>query len=500
MKTIFWVWIFFSFAFEMNVFAEPDEVDVRDSIVKIYTIHNRPDYYNPWSMQGPRSSTGSGCVIKGKKILTNAHVVSDQTFIQVRRHGTFRRYQARVLNVSHDADLALLSVDDPSFFEGVEPLPLGELPGSQDEVLVYGFPMGGDTLSTTKGVISRIEHQTYSHSSVFLLAAQIDAAINPGNSGGPVLKDGAIVGVVMQAITQAENLGYMVPINVVRHVLTDLEDDHRDGFPSMGVVLQDMENPGHRKMKGMTEEDSGVMVVKKLLNAAADGSIEEGDVLLGLDEYDVADDGTVEFRPKERTSLSYVVQQKQVGEIVRASLLRDGERLSQEIELTRAVQEDWLVPMQVYDVLPRYYIYGGVVFCPLSKNLLMAWGSKWVNSAPKSWVALLSENYKTEERDEVVIALKVLAADVNQGYHGYRNWVISEVNGEAVQDLKDLVVKVEAAESEYVEFTSPSGQRMVLDRIAALGAREAIMTTYRIPTDRSDDLISLGNPILEKVQ
>ena len=68
------------------------EPDIRDSIVKIYTIHNRPDYYNPWSMQGTRSSTGSGCVIRGKKILTNAHVVSDQTFVQVRRHGEFKRY------------------------------------------------------------------------------------------------------------------------------------------------------------------------------------------------------------------------------------------------------------------------------------------------------------------------------------------------------------------------------------------------------------------------
>ena len=122
---------------------------------------------------------------------------SDQTFVQVRRHGEFKRYPARVESVSHDADLALLTVEDPRFFEGVPALSLGELPGTQDEVHVYGFPLGGDTLSTTKGVISRIEHQTYAHSSVYLLAGQIDAAINPGNSGGPVIRDGQICGVVM---------------------------------------------------------------------------------------------------------------------------------------------------------------------------------------------------------------------------------------------------------------------------------------------------------------
>ncbi|MBM4153000.1 MAG: trypsin-like peptidase domain-containing protein, partial [Kiritimatiellaceae bacterium] len=181
--------------------------DTRSAIVKIYTVHNVPDYYNPWNMRGTQSSTGSGCVISGKRPLTNGHVVRDQTFIQVRRFGESRRFQARVLFVSHQADLAILSVDDPTFFDNVEPLSFGELPYTQSEVNVYGFPMGGDTLSITKGVISRIEHQVYSHSSVPLLAAQIDAAINPGNSGGPAIISNKIVGVAMQGMTQADNIG-----------------------------------------------------------------------------------------------------------------------------------------------------------------------------------------------------------------------------------------------------------------------------------------------------
>ena len=57
------------------------KIDVRDSIVKIYCVQNRPDYENPWNMSGPEMSGGSGCVIDGKRILTNAHVVSDNTFI-----------------------------------------------------------------------------------------------------------------------------------------------------------------------------------------------------------------------------------------------------------------------------------------------------------------------------------------------------------------------------------------------------------------------------------
>ena len=72
-------------------------------------------------------------------------------------------------------------------------------------------------MSITRGVVSRIEHDAYAHSSIELLAVQIDAAINSGNSGGPVLTDHSISGVVMQYLPDSENIGYMVPAPVVRH-------------------------------------------------------------------------------------------------------------------------------------------------------------------------------------------------------------------------------------------------------------------------------------------
>lgn len=89
--------------------------------------------------------------------------------------------------VAHECDLALLSVEDESFFNDLKPLDImSDLPQLQDPVLVLGYPEGGDTVSFTQGVVSRIEVLSYVHSYNDLLALQIDAAINPGNSGGPV--------------------------------------------------------------------------------------------------------------------------------------------------------------------------------------------------------------------------------------------------------------------------------------------------------------------------
>jgi S1-C subfamily serine protease len=462
--------------------------EVKDAIVKIYTVHNRADHWNPWSMRGPQPSTGSGCVIKGRKLLTNAHVVSDQTFVQVRRNGEAKRWEAKVLEVSHDADLALLTVEDPAFFEGIPELDLGELPAPQEEVLVYGFPMGGDTLSTTKGVMSRLEHQVYSHSSCYLFAGQLDAAINPGNSGGPVVRDGRIVGVVMQGMTQADNIGYMVPVNVIRHFFEDLKDGRYDGFPSLGAILQDLENPDQKRKYRVPERQNGVLVTRILAGSPSDGPLQPGDVLTELDGHAVAEDGTVEFRPRERTSLAYYVQARQVGQSLPVVIYRGGERQALTLELNRAFQADQLVPLERYDTLPSYYIYGGFVFTPLTRDYLKIWGGNWQQAAPSSLLVFLERNFAERPGQQVVLGMKVLPHDVNQGYHNAGNWVVEEVDGKKVDNLRELIAAIEQGTGEFVTFRGANRQEYVLDRAKAAAAREGILRTYRIPADRSPDL------------
>lgn len=468
------------------VFAD----DLKDAIVKIYSVVNIPDYYNPWSMRGTASGTGSGAILKGRKILTNAHVVGNQTFIQVRRYGEARRYTARVVSVSHEADLALLTVDDPDFFSRGPSLELGELPDPQEEVLVYGFPLGGDTLSITKGVISRIEHQTYAHASARLLAGQMDAAINPGNSGGPVIQDGKIVGVVMQGLTQADNIGYMVPANLIQHFFTDLEDGRSDGFPSLGVVLQELENPDLKRKNLLPADKSGTLVTRVMPGSPADGLLRPGDILQALDGHAIADDGTVEFRPRQRTSLSYWVQEKQVGDSITLDVFRDGNPLALTATLFRASTADALVADEQYDVRPSYYIYGGIVFCPLTKNLLKAWGPNWYANAPNNLMSFLDRNFPEVNGEQVILALKVLAADVNQGYHAWNNWVVESVDGQRVRTMKELIAAVESAKGgDFITFGDGSGRVLVLDRKKAAASHASLLNTYRIPDDRSPDLM-----------
>ena len=183
----------------------------------------------PWQTKQQRESTGSGFIVDGNRIITNAHCVADQAHVMVRKHGDPRKYSARVVAVGHECDLALLTTDSAEFWEGTQPLTFGGIPNLQDPVAVVGYPTGGDNISVSVGVVSRVEPQQYVHGAASLLAIQIDAAINPGNSGGPAVLNKEVVGVAFQSLEGAENIGFIIPVPIIQHFLDDVERNESYG-------------------------------------------------------------------------------------------------------------------------------------------------------------------------------------------------------------------------------------------------------------------------------
>ncbi|MBN2586236.1 MAG: trypsin-like peptidase domain-containing protein [Candidatus Fermentibacteraceae bacterium] len=465
--------------------ASSPATEVDQAMVKIYATSADPNYYIPWIIEAPYEVFGSGCVIDEELILTNAHVVSNLTYLQVRREGDPRRYTGRVVAISHEADLALLTVDDPGFFDGITPLELGSLPKTMEQVTVYGYPVGGDALSTTQGVISRIETSNYTHSNLSLLSVQLDAAINPGNSGGPAIVNGKVIGVAMQSRTLAENIGYVVPVPVIRHFFDDIEDGSYDGFPSAGLAYQDISNPAVTEMYGIGEEQLGVLITGTSYRSPASDVLVEGDVILELDGYAIAGDGTVQIASGIRTTLDYLITRRQVGEAVPILIVRDGSTMTVEMTLDETFEDLCLVPHKEYDRLPQYFIYGGLVFEPLSLNYLESWGSEWYSNA----LDYLSmpyryNNWRTEDRSRIVIITYILPSEVNTGYQVVRNEIAASVNGEPVSGFYHLIQLLENTDGEFVTIRTNLGKMIILDRQEAIAANDEILARYGIPADR----------------
>ncbi|XP_024032025.1 protease Do-like 2, chloroplastic isoform X1 [Morus notabilis] len=457
-----------------------------NAVVKVYCTHTAPDYSLPWQKQRQYTSTGSAFMIGDGKLLTNAHCVEHETQVKVKRRGDDTKYVAKVLARGVDCDIALLSVESKGFWEGVEPLNLGRLPHLQDSVTVVGYPLGGDTISVTKGVVSRIEVTSYAHGSSDLLGIQIDAAINPGNSGGPAFNDqGECIGVAFQVYRseEAENIGYVIPTTVVSHFLNDYERNKKyTGFPCLGVLLQKLENPALRECLKVKSSE-GVLVRRIEPTSDVHNVLKKGDVIVSFDDVHVGCEGTVPFRSNERIAFRYLISQKFAGDIAELGIIRAGEFMKVKVVLNPRVH---LVPYHIDGGQPSYLIIAGLVFTPLSEPLIE---EECEDSIGLKLLAKARYSLARFKGEQIVILSQVLANEVNIGYEDMSNQQVLKLNGTRIKNIHHLAHLVDSCKDKYLAFEFEDNYVAVLEREAAITASSCILKDYGIPSERSADLL-----------
>ena len=452
-------------------------------VVRVFATSQDPDYDCPWQARTPTRSTGSGVVIGPDQILTGAHVVANATFLQIQKLSDPNKTVARVAAVCHDADLALLTVDAVGFLSDIVPAELGELPDLRQKVSVVGYPVGGEEISITEGVVSRLEVQRYSHSQRHLLAVTVDAAINAGNSGGPVFSGTEVVGIAFQKLTGADNIGEMVPPPIIRTFLDGIANGKQSRVPGLGISTQNLENPQMRKQLGLTDDESGVLVVGLEYDGAAWGALELRDVVLEIDGMRIANNGTVQYRDRYRTRYDVILGNYYIGDALKLRILRAGKRCDVSLSLARL---EYLVPRAQYDVQPTYFVYAGLVFQSLTRDFLATW-ENWWNKAPKEFLHHYYSGTRTKERQEVVVLTQILADEINVGYGHLYNEGIAKINGVTPRDMVDFVARNEATK-DVVELETSSGGVIMLDAQETRDAQDRILERYHIARDRSADL------------
>jgi len=468
-------------------FAQGPEGEISRSTVRIINYSQRGDWYSPWNVQSTGASSGSGFVVEGGRIMTNAHVVSDSKMCLIYLHNDPTPHEARVSVIGHDCDLALLEPLQEGLLDDIPPMKMGKLPKVGSRVETYGYPAGGQRLSSTQGVVSRIEVKGYVHSAIDAhLTVQTDAAINPGNSGGPVVQDGMAVGVAFQGNSSLDNVGFFIPPEIVDHFLADAADGVYDGFADIGIMVsQTLENPAARRRAGMRDDESGLEVFYIFKNGAADGKLSTGDVILEVDGCDLANDATVMIDDK-RLDWGVLLDRKQAGESLRLKILRSNKRMDLEISMDSYPFHKRFA--NLYDQLPRYFVYAGLVFTPLNREALNTYGRDWASIADKR---LMNEfNFRFMEEPEQLLAepivlLRRLEHKINMNMVWINDRVVDSVNGRKINRLEDLIEAFESNQGQFHVIDMVYEKiPVVLNRAEADAANNEILETYGVFEDR----------------
>jgi S1-C subfamily serine protease len=458
--------------------------EAEKSVVQIFTEFVEPNWAAPWIFDIPRRASGTGFLIDGNRILTNAHVVAWTTQLVVRKYHDPKPYFAKVEFVAHDIDLAVIKVDDPDFYKGMKPLDFGPLPKVRSTVVTYGFPAGGEQISYTRGVVSRIEVESYVHiGNRAFLAVQTDAAINPGNSGGPVIQDGKVVGVAFEGVSGLQSTGYFIPTVIIHHFLNDIKDGSYDGVPEAGLQLSALQNPAFRRMLKLPEDSNqGVRVDKILDIPTTQALVKPDDVIMQVGDYPVDDDGTITY-DGNTVGVSAAVDLAQSGDTVPLKIWRDGKMI--DVKLPVKVYNDDNAQGNQYDVLPPYYIYGGLVFTPLSLDYLKTFGQDWSDSAGRELIYELVYRHIEDPkkwRPQPVVLSSILDNEVNANLSIRGQAMVDKINGMTINSLSDVPKAFAATKGPdaIVEFL-PDHHFEVIRKDDAEKALPDILSTYSVP-------------------
>ena len=287
-------------------------------------------------------------------IITNHHVVRGQTSLRLKRNGQAGNFSGKVLCRSMLCDLALLTVEDETFWEGLPEVQFQEsVPDLDDTVVVVGYPgssgPGAKSVTLTRGVVSNVQLYDLSlhGNQPGQLTVQIDAAINSGNSGGPVFNSDTceVVGVAFASRAEGRGGGgKVIPVPVLENFLKMWRKKGAEEFgllPQPGFGIDLLINPAFRRScfgGVLPRHRNGCLINSVSESGCAAGKLQVGDILMAIDGTPVSEDADVVLRGQELIDVEHMFTKGTVGDIVLVTILRAQEPAAKATETATGVE------------------------------------------------------------------------------------------------------------------------------------------------------------------
>jgi S1-C subfamily serine protease len=416
-------------------------------------------------------------------------VIAYASQVQVQGNQSGDKISATVEAMDPGIDLAILKLEDESFFDHRPPLPRASvLPQIKDPVLASGFPTGGTTLSITRGIVSRIEFVPYGVSTSGL-RIQIDAAINPGNSGGPAISNNRMIGLAFSHLANSENISYIIPDEEIELFLKGLGSGRYEGKPGLYDDLQTLENPALRGFLKLAPAVRG-MIVHRPDDSSPGYPLKQWDVITHIGTEPIDDEGMISVRNNLRVGFSYLVQHIARDGTVPLTIVRAGK--TEQIQMPVPTHRELLID-SLQGKYPSYFILGPVVFERASIESLQLIRARGQAALGNPMVARLGDRPDAEREELVLVPAPLFPHALAKGYSDPTGAVVKSVNGTPVRSLAHLVALLRDLKDEYLtlDFDNRASEAMVFPRAQLLSSTEAILSDNGVRAQGSPDMMRI---------
>ncbi len=411
----------------------------KDAVIQVYATISEFNWIEPYRTPDYNEATGSGFFINNRgDFVTNYHVVGHSKNVQIQMPTQGQsRYDAVIIGVSPERDLALLALTDDARQElqqiyGTIPfVTLGDSDAISrgEEILALGYPLGMSHMKGSQGIVSGIERTKLLDNQ---LCFQMTAPINPGSSGGPCFnEEGQVIGVNFAGIQMAQNVGFVIPINDLKNALSDLYKVKFLRKPKLGGVFW----PSSYDMSCYLQhpDDGGYYISRVMKDTLFEKiGIKSGDVLYQINGHkvDFYGDVTVSWND-EKVAFFDLLNRKTVGDSVDLVVYRQGAKKNFSFKLEPRSMLPIRLMFPGYEEID-YEVFGGIVFMNLTLNHICIMAEK----IP----ALLRYASIDNQYKPAVVVTHVLPSSPAHRLRGtvQPGFILDEINGQKVATLEQL--------------------------------------------------------------
>jgi hypothetical protein len=438
--------------------------------------HNVYDFLQPWSLH-TEEHRKSGVVIGPRQILTTADHMANRTLVRSQKGGRGRWYDTEVQWIDYHANLALLTVSDTNFWQGLSPVTLVNPVPTKGSVEVMRWRDGG--LERRKGDVNRVTVKRGKLTFIDHLQMELTCEIKDAGWSEPVVEGKRLVGLV---VYHDENVLTAIPASFISRILEAHRHEPAQGLGFFAFVWQRAQNPAlHHALKQTTEQ--GVVVVEAIPYGGNEGVLRPQDVLLQVDGFDIDSEGDYLDPDYGKLLLENLATRRHwAGDEVPLRIWRDGAMKDVKYRLPKVEYSVELVPQAVNDRSPEYLILGGLVFEPLTEPYLRSWGADWPRRVPFR-LGYYEQEKPTPKHTEVVLLSMVLPDPYNVGYQDFRYLPVHAINGKTITCFRDVQPALQQPRDGFhiIEFDRGDWlQRIVLDAGTAESATRRVMQRYSI--------------------
>ena len=430
------VWLFMGIflygAYSNPVFAKENE---EKGLVNVRVTFQEYDLAEPWIKKPEKTQLGGAMVVGSGLLLTTADMVRDATLIEVRKFGRYPDFIAKVVLIDYELDLALLIVEDKSFWDDLKPLRFADKPPSTGDFVINRWRYNG-RFEQGRGEIIEIRVGTSRFGSLELPLLRGSTNMSGLGWAEVLTANGEIIGLV----TSHGKQGLTATLSPVLELfIKAAKKEEYKGLANRGFAWQRLDHPALRESLKLNG-DTGILVRGLLSGGTGSKELKSGDILLSIGGYKIDPEGLINHKVFGSILFGVAINES-LEEKIDAEIIRNSKKESIQLQRKAFSPNDYRVHPYLFDKPINFIMFGGLVIQELSLSYLRLWGNEWETKAPARLVIEqdLAFIHKNNGGDgKVLIVTNQLPDPANLGYETTENGILAQVNGLSVTTLEQF--------------------------------------------------------------